>query len=212
MAIMHPATSVAASVRCWPAVTFAIVATLASACATRSSPPPSTTSAAAAASPGPTTTAAASSSSGAIADDLVGKPAPDFTGKAQDGTSVHLAALKGKRVVVYFYPKDETPGCTKEACSFRDAWVDIAKTGAVLIGVSADSAESHKAFVDHWKLPFLLLSDPDGKIGATYGVPFEGHHQRQTFVIGPDGTVQKVYRKVDVTVHASQVLDDLTHA
>ncbi|HEY5145487.1 MAG TPA: peroxiredoxin, partial [Polyangiaceae bacterium] len=105
-----------------------------------------------------------------------------------------------------------TPGCTKEACSFRDAWQDIAKTGAVLIGISADSSDSHKDFVAHYKLPFLLLSDPDGKIGQSYGVPFAGHHQRQTFVIGPDGNVLKVYRKVDVTVHASQVLDDLTHA
>ncbi|HEX3771079.1 MAG TPA: peroxiredoxin [Polyangiaceae bacterium] len=157
-------------------------------------------------------TSAAASAAAAAPDDLVGKPAPDFTGTAQDGTSVHLAALRGKHVVVYFYPKDETPGCTKEACSFRDAWADLAKTGAVLIGISADSAESHKAFVAHWKLPFLLLSDPDGKIGATYGVPFQGHLQRQTFVIGPDGKVAKVYRKVDVTVHASQILEDLTHA
>jgi thioredoxin-dependent peroxiredoxin len=145
-------------------------------------------------------------------DDLVGKPAPDFTSAAQDGTSVHLAALKGKHVVVYFYPKDETPGCTKEACSFRDTWQDIAKTGAVLIGISADTNDSHKAFAAHYKLPFLLLSDPDGKIGAAYGVPFAGHHQRETFVIGADGNVAKVYRKVDVTTHAAQVLDDLNHA
>ena len=130
----------------------------------------------------------------APADDLVGKPAPDFTGTAQDGTPVHLAALKGKRVVVYFYPKDETPGCTKEACSFRDSWQDISKTGAVLIGISADTADSHKAFAAHYKLPFLLLSDPDGKIGGAYGVPFSGYHQRQTFVVGADGNVLKVYR------------------
>ena len=148
----------------------------------------------------------------AAPDNLVGKPAPDFTGAAQDGTSVHLAALKGKHVVLYFYPKDETPGCTKEACSFRDTWQDIAKTGAVLIGISADTNDSHKAFAAHYKLPFLLLSDPDGKIGTAYGVPFAGHHQRQTFVIGPDGNVAKVYRKVDVTAHAAQVLDDLNHA
>jgi peroxiredoxin Q/BCP len=145
-------------------------------------------------------------------DELVGKPAPDFTSAAQDGTSVHLAALKGKHVVLYFYPKDETPGCTKEACSFRDTWQDIAKTGAVLIGISADTNDSHKAFAAHYKLPFLLLSDPDGKIGAAYGVPFAGHHQRETFVIGADGNVAKVYRKVDVTTHAAQVLDDLNHA
>jgi peroxiredoxin Q/BCP len=143
-------------------------------------------------------------------DDLVGKPAPDFTATAQDGKSVHLAALKGKSVVVYFYPKDETPGCTKEACSFRDAWQDIAKTGAVLVGVSGDGRESHKEFIEHYKLPFLLITDADGTIGKSYGVPFSGHHQRQTFVIGPDGTVKKVYRKVDVNVHAAQILGDLS--
>ena len=143
------------------------------------------------------------------ADPLVGKPAPDFTATAQDGTSVHLAALKGKPVVVYFYPKDETPGCTKEACSFRDAWAPLAKTGAVLVGVSADSLDSHKAFVAHWKLPFLLISDPDGSIGKQYGVPFESYHHRQTFVVGADGNVKKVYRKVDVTVHAQEILADL---
>jgi thioredoxin-dependent peroxiredoxin len=145
-------------------------------------------------------------------DELLGKPAPDFTAVAQDGTSVHLTALRGKWAVLYFYPKDETPGCTKEACSFRDAWQAIAKTGAVLIGISADSSESHRSFVDHYKLPFLLLSDPDGSIGRSYGVPFTGHHQRQTIVIGADGTVRKVYRKVNVAEHAAQILDDLSSA
>ncbi len=143
-------------------------------------------------------------------DDLIGKPAPDFTATAQDGSTVHLATLKGKTVVVYFYPKDETPGCTKEACSFRDAWASIAKTGAVLIGVSADTTDSHKSFAAHYNLPFLLVSDPDGTIGRAYGVPFEGHHARQTFVVGPDGNVRKAYRKVDVAAHAQQILGDLS--
>jgi peroxiredoxin Q/BCP len=142
-------------------------------------------------------------------DDLVGKPAPDFTTTAQDGTPVHLAALKGKRVILYFYPKDETAGCTKEACSFRDAWQGLSKTGAVLVGVSADTTDSHKAFAAHYQLPFLLVSDPDGTIGSAYGVPFAGHHQRQTVLIGADGNVVKVYRKVDVAVHAAQILQDL---
>jgi thioredoxin-dependent peroxiredoxin len=179
------------------------------ACATSSSTAPAPP----AATPAPAAASAASAAPSAapdVADDLVGKPAPDFTATAQDGTSVHLAALKGKRVVVYFYPKDETPGCTKEACSFRDTWQDIAKTGAVLIGISADSGDSHKAFAAHYKLPFLLVSDPEGKIGVAYGVPFSGYHQRQTFVVGADGNVAKVYRKVDVTVHAAQVLEDLS--
>jgi peroxiredoxin Q/BCP len=152
---------------------------------------------------------AAPSASGAQADDMVGKPAPDFTATAQDGTVVHLAALKGKPVVLYFYPKDETPGCTKEACAFRDTWKPIVATGAVLVGVSADSSESHKEFASHHGLPFLLISDPDGAIGKSYGVPFMVVHKRQTFVLGTDGMVRKVYRSVDVGTHAEQVLADL---
>ena len=160
----------------------------------------------------PSTPPPPSATTTAASDDLVGKPAPDFTTTAQDGTPLHLAALKGKRVVLYFYPKDETAGCTKEACAFRDAWQSLAKTGAVLVGVSADTTESHKAFVAHYQLPFLLVSDPDGKIGGAFGVPFTNHHQRQTVVIGADGKVVKVYRKVDVGVHAAQILADLTGA
>ncbi len=188
------------------------------ACNSSSSAPPAAATAAAAVSTPPAASApsaaapaAAGSAAATDADPLVGKPAPDFTATAQDGTSVHLAALKGKPVVVYFYPKDETPGCTKEACSFRDSWEALSKTGAVLIGVSADNLESHKQFVAHWKLPFLLATDPDGSIGKLFGVPFESYHQRQTIEIGADGTVKKVYRKVDVSQHAQQVLDDLSH-
>jgi peroxiredoxin Q/BCP len=173
---------------------------LASACANSSASPP------------PGGPAAAAASSEAANDDLLGKPAPDFKVLAHDGTRVHLAELLGKRVVVYFYPKDETPGCTKEACSLRDAQREIEKTGAVILGISADTRESHIAFANHHKLPFLLLSDPQGAIARSYGVPFEGHHRRQTFVIGTDGTVVKVYRKVDVAVHAQQILSDLQRA
>jgi peroxiredoxin Q/BCP len=173
--------------------------------------PPATPSAAVAPTP-PAAPSAAASAATASDDPLVGKPAPDFTATASDGTPVHLAALKGKPVVVYFYPKDETPGCTKEACSFRDAWDKLSKTGVVLVGVSADNAASHKQFISHWKLPFLLASDPDGSIGKLFGVPFASYHKRQTIEIGPDGNVKKVYRQVDVGVHAQQVLDDLSHA
>jgi peroxiredoxin Q/BCP len=143
------------------------------------------------------------------AQDRIGKQAPDFTATAQDGTTVHIAALKGKPVVVYFYPKDETPGCTKEACSFRDSWKPLAATGAALVGVSADSLDSHREFVAHYQLPFLLVSDPDGAIAQKYGVPFHFVHSRQTFVIGADGVVKKVYRSVDVTKHADEILTDL---
>jgi thioredoxin-dependent peroxiredoxin len=173
---------------------------------------PAGASAAPAAAPSPAASTAQAGDAPA-SDDLVGKVAPDFTATAQNGTSVHLAALKGKPVVLYFYPKDETAGCTKEACSFRDSWKDIEKTGAVLIGVSADTLDSHKGFAANHQLPFLLLSDPDGALGSKFGVPFgtpfPGHHQRQTVVIGADGKVIKVYRKVDVTQHAAQVLEDL---
>jgi thioredoxin-dependent peroxiredoxin len=144
----------------------------------------------------------------------VGKPAPDFTGATYDGKTVGLASLRGKPVVLYFYPKDETAGCTKEACSFRDAWGDLAATHATLIGVSMDNAESHKEFVEHWKLPFILISDTDGSIAARYGVPLRSHgdasvEARQTFVIGPDGVIKKIYREVDVSKHAAEVLADL---
>jgi peroxiredoxin Q/BCP len=181
------------------------------------SPAPAATTAAATTATAPATAAtapavatAAATAPAAGADTLVGQAAPDFTATAQDGSSVHIAALAGKTVVVYFYPKDETPGCTKEACSFRDAWTSIGKTGAVLVGVSADSIDSHKAFAAHYKLPFLLVSDPDGSIGKKYGVGFEGYHHRETIVIGPDGKVRKTYRKVDVAVHAQEILADVS--
>jgi peroxiredoxin Q/BCP len=136
----------------------------------------------------------------------VGPLAPDFTATAQDGTALHLAALRGKPVVLYFYPKDETPGCTKEACSFRDTWQALARTGAVLVGISADTLDAHRAFVAHYHLPFRLISDPDGAIAALYGVPFERVHRRQTMIIGADGVLRQAFRTVDVSVHAAQVL------
>jgi len=189
---------------------------LGSACATSAKAPTAATASPTPTPPGVTATAAADAASmvdrDAARDELLDKPAPDFTASAQDGIPVHLAALRGKPVVVYFYPKDETPGCTKEACSFRDAWQAIAKSGAVLIGISADSRESHRDFVQHYNLPFLLLSDADGSIGGSYGVPFAGRHKRQTIVIGADGIVRKVYRTVNVSEHAAQILDDLREA
>ncbi len=124
---------------------------------------------------------------------------------------MHLAALKGKPVVVYFYPKDETPGCTKEACSFRDAWDALHNKGVVLIGISQDTDESHRAFAKNHQLPFLLVSDPKGDLAAKFGVPvYAGIDARQSFVIGADGNVKKIYRDVDVTVHAKQIAGDLS--
>jgi thioredoxin-dependent peroxiredoxin len=207
---------------CWVAArsvamklaTIAALGSLAVACASTSAPPATPSSTTSVSVVGPSSSASAGTPAAvgsSAADDLVGKTAPDFSGTAQDGTPVHLADFKGKTVVVYFYPKDETAGCTKEACSFRDAWDAIAKTGAVLIGISADTLDSHKAFATHYRLPFLLVSDPDGAIGRSYGVPFQGRHHRETFIIGADGIVRTTYRQVDVAVHAQQILADLTH-
>jgi peroxiredoxin Q/BCP len=163
----------------------------------------STTASAAAPSPAPATVAAPA---GELA---IGQPAPDFTSTDQDGKPVHLADLKGHPVVVYFYPKDETPGCTKEACSFRDGWTNLQKKGVLIIGISMDTAASHKAFASNHQLPFLLVSDTSGEIAAKYGVPVQdGYTKRQSFVVAPDGTIKKIYRKVDVTTHAQEIAAD----
>ncbi len=154
------------------------------------------------------TTAATPPTDGA--EPMLGKAAPAFSVTASDGTKIDSAAMKGKPIVLYFYPKDETPGCTTEACSFRDAWEKLAKSGVVMVGVSTDSDDSHKAFTAHHKLPFHLVSDPDGKLAKTFGVPVNGTFMsRQTIVIAPDGTVKKIYRTVDVTKHAAEIGADL---
>lgn len=169
--------------------------------------PASSTSASNASVGAPGTPGAAAPAAGEIA---VGSPAPAFHAKSHDGTDLDLAQLKGKYVVLYFYPKDETPGCTKEACAFRDAWKDLSAKGVVLIGISTDDADSHKKFAEHHKLPFHLVSDPGGAIAKSFGVPNKlGFLGRQSFVIGPDGNVKKVYREVDVTKHAAEVLADV---
>jgi peroxiredoxin Q/BCP len=167
--------------------------------------------------PAPATSAATPTTNGAAApapvsaELTIGQPAPDFTTTDQDGKPLHLAELKGHPVVVYFYPKDETPGCTHEACSFRDAWNDLQKKGVIVIGISTDTADSHKAFAKNHQLPFTLVSDPNGDIAAKYGVPLdkaEGYIHRQSFVVAPDGTLKKIYRKVDVKVHAQEIAQD----
>jgi peroxiredoxin Q/BCP len=141
---------------------------------------------------------------------VVGKPAPDFTAKDHRGAPLTLSALKGKPVVVYFYPKDETSGCTKEANDFRDTWGDLEKTGVVVIGISKDSVESHQSFAKNHDLPFHLVSDDTGAIAKAFGVPSHlGFLSRQTFVIDKDGNVKKIYRDVDVSKHAHEVLADI---
>lgn len=138
-----------------------------------------------------------------------GDPAPPLVATAANGAKVDLAELKGKHVVVYFYPKDDTPGCTKEACAFRDAWSKLEKGNVQVIGVSVDDNESHKKFAEKHSLPFPLVADPDKKICKAFGVPVTmGFASRVSFLIGPDGKIKKVYPKVDPAVHASEILAD----
>lgn len=147
-----------------------------------------------------------------------GKAAPAFTLQDTDGTKVSLKDLKGRNVVVYFYPKDDTPGCTKEACGFRDLWADIEKTGTVVLGVSPDDGASHRKFVDKYQLPFTLLSDPDKKVMEKYGAWGEKNMYgkktmgviRSTVLIGPDGKVKKHWKRVaKAETHPEKVLEAL---
>ncbi len=143
-----------------------------------------------------------------------GDKIPDLTLSDQDGESVALKDFAGKTVVLYFYPKDSTPGCTTEACGFRDGYASIQAKGAVVVGVSADSVKSHRNFADKQRLPFTLLSDPErvaikafGAWGEKkmYGKVYEGI-LRSTFVIGPDGIVKKVFPKVSPATHAQEII------
>jgi peroxiredoxin Q/BCP len=147
-----------------------------------------------------------------------GDPAPAFQttavgGPYGDGQTVSLRDFQSQTVVLYFYPKDDTPGCTKQACALRDAWPQFQKKAAVF-GVSIDPAKSHRKFIDKYDLPFPLLSDEDQKIVAAYGVWVEKSMygktylgtERSTFVIGPDGKIKALFRKVKPDEHAAQVL------
>jgi peroxiredoxin Q/BCP len=141
-----------------------------------------------------------------------GKPAPDFELESDTGETVKLSDLRGQPVVLYFYPKDDTPGCTAEACSFRDSYEDFQEAGAEVIGVSSDSASSHEKFASRHRLPFTLLSDADGKVRKKYGVPatlglLPG---RVTFVIDRDGVVRHVFNsQLQATRHVSEALSAL---
>jgi peroxiredoxin Q/BCP len=144
-----------------------------------------------------------------------GSTAPDFKVKNTDGETVRLKELRGRKVVLYFYPKDDTPGCTKEACSFRDAFSDFKKRGIEVLGISTDSEASHKKFTAKYKLPFTLLADTDHAIADSYGVygekKFMGRTymgvKRMTFLIDEKGKVKKVFEKVKPEEHAQEVLD-----
>ncbi len=143
-----------------------------------------------------------------------GDLAPEFSAATNGGATVSLSDFKGKNVILYFYPKDDTPGCTKEACAFRDYFAEFRKKGAVVLGVSMDSVKSHDKFVEKFKLPFTLLADEDKKIVEVYGVwgeksfmgrKYLGTH-RVTFLIGPDGRIKKIWPKVKPEEHAEEVL------
>jgi thioredoxin-dependent peroxiredoxin len=143
-----------------------------------------------------------------------GDIAPDFAATTQGGDKMSLADFRGKNVILYFYPRDDTPGCTKEACGFRDELAALKEKGAVVLGVSTDSAKSHAKFIEKYKLPFTLLADEDKQIVQAYGVwgqksflgkKYLGTH-RVTFLIGPDGRIKKIWPAVKAAEHAAEVL------
>ncbi|MGF1611955.1 MAG: thioredoxin-dependent thiol peroxidase [Kiloniellales bacterium] len=144
----------------------------------------------------------------------VGKKAPDFTLPSDGGGTVELSDLKGRKVIVYFYPKDDTPGCTKEACGFRDALPDFSKIGAEIIGISKDSVAKHEKFKAKYDLPFPLASDEDGRVCEAYGTWIEKSMygrkymgiDRATFLIDEQGVLRAEWRKVKVPGHVDEVL------
>ena len=146
-----------------------------------------------------------------------GDVAPEFSVATNGGGKVSLADFKGQNVILYFYPKDDTPGCTKEACAFRDQFADFKEKGAVILGVSTDPVKAHDKFVAKFKLPFTLLADEDKKTVAAYGVwgekSFMGRKymgtNRVTFLIGPDGRIKKIWPLVKPEEHAAEVLSAL---
>lgn len=146
-----------------------------------------------------------------------GIKAPVFSLPDQNGNKISLSELSGKNIVLYFYPKDDTSGCTKEACQFRDAFPKFKGVNAVILGISPDSVESHKKFEQKYKLPFRLLSDEKKSVLEKYGVWKEKSMygrkymgvERTTFVIGSDGKIKKIFNKVKVPDHDKQVLDAL---
>lgn len=145
----------------------------------------------------------------------VGDSAPDFSLPRDGGGAMTLADLKGKPTVLYFYPKDDTPGCTKEACGFRDAWQDVSDNGIQVIGVSKDSAKRHDNFKAKYDLPFPLIADEQGELCEAFGVWKEKNMygkksmgiERSTFLLDGDGVIRKVWRKVKVDGHVDKVLE-----
>jgi thioredoxin-dependent peroxiredoxin len=143
-----------------------------------------------------------------------GDVAPDFSAVTTDGSRIELSRLRGKHVVLYFYPKDDTPGCTKEACAFRDAFPDFTAAGAVVLGVSTDPVRSHVRFTEKFRLPFPLIADEDRSVVNAYGAwgekTFMGRRYQGTFRItyhiGPDGLIRNIWPQVKPELHAAEVL------
>lgn len=138
-----------------------------------------------------------------------GITAPNFTAKDDSGNTVSLANFEGKTVVIYFYPKDDTPGCTKQACSFRDSYSEYEDKNIVVLGVSMDDATSHQAFKGKFSLPFPLIVDTDGTLAQAYEVEGGGYAKRVTFVIDGKGVIKKVYESINTETHATDILSDL---
>jgi len=137
----------------------------------------------------------------------IGAAAPEVVGEDPAGHLVRLSESKGKAVVVYFYPADGTPGCTAEACAFRDAWQKLDQAGIVVLGVSTNSAESHRKFQKEHKLPFALAADESGAVGTAYGVSKKlWGYDRVSFLVGKDGRIAKIWPSVDPGVHANEVI------
>lgn len=138
-----------------------------------------------------------------------GTPAPSFTVKDTNGNTVSLSDFQGKTVVLYFYPKDDTPGCTKEACSFRDSYAAYQGKDIVVLGVSMDDEASHQRFTEKFSLPFPLLADVKGELTKAYDVDGGSYSKRVTYVINGNGTISHVYDSVKTDTHASDILADL---
>ena len=139
-----------------------------------------------------------------------GQAAPNFTLQDQEGNEHTLSSYQGKKVVIYFYPKDDTPGCTKEACGIRDAYDGFLDKDIVVFGISYDSAEAHQSFIKKYNLPFNLLSDSDKSVSRLYGTAGTFFPMRKTFLIDEMGTVKKIYSKVSVVDHGREILSDFS--
>lgn len=139
----------------------------------------------------------------------VGQEAKDFTLLDKDAKAVSLSDFKGQKVVLYFYAKDDTPGCTKRACSFRDAYAEFATSKVTVIGISRDSAESHQRFAEKFQLPFILLADPDGAVTDAYDVNGALGAKRATYVVSEQGIIEKVLEKANPEENAADILEYL---